>query len=213
MIALLASDRVARAPSHQAAKPGPNHWQTERNRIPEGGVCLGVRTRLDHDFEAFVRARSASLLRTAVFLVGDVEHGQDILQQALWRTHQHWSRVLDPDAYARKALVNLARDRHRLATRRVMESVLTDATEPVSDDAANAVIDRDELMSALRSVPAKQRATLVLRFWDDLSVEETAAVLECSPGTVKSNTSRGLTKLRDVLNSDQQADAETGHTP
>ena len=187
--------------------------ETERNPFPEGGVYVAVRNRLDHDFEAFVLARSASLLHTAVFLVGDVEHGQDILQQALWRTHKNWNRVLDPDAYVRKVLVNLAHDRRRRFGRRVSESALTDAVRPVVADAANALVERDALMSALRSVPARQRATLVLRFWDDLTVEETAAVMECSPGTVKSNTSRGLTKLREVLTSQQEADAETGHTP
>jgi len=171
-----------------------------------------VRTKLDHDFEEFVRGRSATLLHTAVFLVGDVEHGQDILQQALWQTHRHWGHVDDPAAYVRKALVNLARNRYRRAGRRVLETALTDAVHPVVADAAIALIERGSLMSALRLVPAKQRATLVLRFWDDLSVEETAAVLECSPGTVKSNTSRGLMKLREVLDNQERADAETGRS-
>jgi RNA polymerase sigma-70 factor (sigma-E family) len=155
---------------------------------------------LDESFEAFVRARSSALLRTAVLLTGDVHHGQDLLQEALWRTHRRWSSAGDnPEAYVRKVLVNLAHDRYRRTVRRVRETVLSAATPNASDDAVTGLVERDELFQALRSLPSRQRATLVLRFWEDLSIQQTADLLGCSAGTVKSTTSKALLRLRDVI--------------
>ena len=155
---------------------------------------------LDESFEAFVRARSSALLRTSVLLTGDVHHGQDLLQEALWRTHRHWSSASDnPEAYVRKTLVNLAHDRYRTALRRVRETVLNAAAVDPTDDAVAGLVERDALFQGLRTLPSRQRATLVLRFWEDLSIQQTADLLGCSTGTVKSTTSKALLKLRAAI--------------
>jgi RNA polymerase sigma-70 factor (sigma-E family) len=154
--------------------------------------------RLGSDFDEFVVGRSPALLRTAVLLVGDRDDAEDLLQTALLRVARHWSRALDnPDAYTRRILVNLAYD-HSRRRRRHPESTLGAVPDrPVSDAATHD--DRDSLLEALQRLPERQRATVVLRFWEDLSVAETAALLECSEGTVKSTTSKALAKLRHVL--------------
>jgi RNA polymerase sigma-70 factor (sigma-E family) len=161
---------------------------------------------LDADFEAFVVGRSPALLRTAVLLTGDRYDAEDLLQTALLRVARHWSRALDhPDAYTRRVLVNLAVDRTR--RRRRHPERLGDVPEQPGLTVRIAVEDRDELLDALRALPARQRATVVLRFWEDLSVAETAGLLGCTEGTVKSATSKALARLRTVLTSlDEGAD-------
>jgi RNA polymerase sigma-70 factor (sigma-E family) len=178
-----------------------------------------MRTKLDREFEEFVRGRSASLLRTAILLCGDRHRADDLLQQALWRTHRHWDDALrNPEAYARRVLVNLAHDGRRNARRRVVETRFDDASQQVgapSDrlDPVSAIVERDALLDALRRLPARQRAALVLRFWDDMSVDETAQALDCSPGTVKSNTSKGLVHLRALLDAHAEVKPGSGRTP
>ena len=173
----------------------------------------------DPDFEDFAVRRSGALLRTAVFLTGDHHVAEDLLQTALVRTAARWRQAHDhPEAYVRQVLVNLVRDSSRLRLRRVREIALErphrDGAEPadagfLGDDAvvrhwtarsAETEVDtRDELLRALRRLPARQRAAVVLRFWEELSVTETAAAMGCTEGTVKSATSRGLGALRQVL--------------
>lgn len=153
--------------------------------------------RLGTDFDEFVIGRSPGLLRTAVLLLGDPADAEDVLQTALIRLARHWHRALDnPDAYVRRALVNLARD-HARRKRRKPEAL--GAVPDVAAAAAAPAEDRDDLLRVLRELPERQRATVVLRFWEDLSVTETAHVLGCSEGTVKSTTSKALAHLRDVL--------------
>lgn len=167
---------------------------------------------LDADFEQFVYARAGSLLRIAILLVGDPDDAQDLLQQALWRAYRHWGRALEyPEAYVRACLVNLAHDRWRLARRRVREVLLSEHAHAVEADNVDAVLERDSIMTALRALPNRQRATIVLRFWEDLSVEETASTMGCSIGTVKSNTSKALARLRTVMD-EQRSELETGGT-
>jgi RNA polymerase sigma-70 factor (sigma-E family) len=157
---------------------------------------VGVR-RLGPDFEDFVIGRSAALLRTAVLLLGDRDDAEDLLQTALLRVARHWPRALDnPDAYTRRVLVNLAYD-HSRRRRRHPESLEAVPDVASADDATAE--DRDILLDALRALPERQRATVVLRFWEDLSVADTAALLGCSEGTVKSTTSKALVRLRGVL--------------
>jgi RNA polymerase sigma-70 factor (sigma-E family) len=156
---------------------------------------VGV-SRLGSDFDEFVVGRSPALLRTAVLLLGDRNDAEDLLQTALLRVARHWSRALEnPDAYTRRVLVNLAHD-HARRRRRHPESLNGVPDGPSPQIASEG---RDELLSALRALPERQRATIVLRFWEDLSVAETAALLGCSEGTVKSATSKALARLRDVL--------------
>lgn len=182
------------------------------NRPNVLGVYKTVATSLDREFEEFVLGRSAALLRMAVLLVGDVHHAQDLLQVALWRTSRHWREASHhPDAYVRKALVTLTHDRRRERRRRVTEVSQASDCDPAARDDVARLVERDRLVRTLRQLPHRQRVTLVLRFWEDLSVEETAKVLKCSTGSVKSNTSHGLAKLR-VLLVDGAHDASIGGT-
>jgi RNA polymerase sigma-70 factor (sigma-E family) len=161
-------------------------------------------------FEAFVEGASSRLLRTAYLLSGDRGHAEDLVQSALLRTARRWPRARrQPEAYARRVLVNLAKDRWRTRRRRVTEVTVDaglSADVAVTDD---DVPDRERLLAAVRTLPAGQRAVLVLRFFDDLSVAATAAALDCSEGTVKSQTSRALDRLRSVLDQERKnADAD-----
>lgn len=154
------------------------------------------------DFDEFVVGRSAALLRTAVLLCGgDVQAGEDLLQQALLKVAVRWRSAQDsPTAYTRAALVNLAHDRHRWLRRRPAEEPWTSVAERgTTAPDVEAAINRDAVMTALRALPARQRVAVVLRYWEDLSVEETAHLMDCSTGTVKSNASRGLDRLRVLL--------------
>ena len=148
-------------------------------------------------FDAFVAASSDRLLRTAYLLCGDRGHAEDIVQTALMRTAKHWGSAKDqPEAYARRVVVNLTKDRWRSLGRRPMELPLEiDVAIPSS----GAELDRDALLRAAQQLPPGQRAVLVLRYFEDLSVEDTAACLGCTTGTVKSQTSRALENLRSAL--------------
>jgi RNA polymerase sigma-70 factor (sigma-E family) len=147
--------------------------------------------------EAFVAERGDRLLRTASLLAGSRDAGEDLLQSALERLLRNRRRIDgDPERYVRRTLYNLAVDgwrRQRLWQRR---AVLT-APDPPADPAA-AVDLRDAIIRMLVQLPPRQRAILVLRYFEDLSEAETAAALSCSVGTVKSATSRGLARLREL---------------
>jgi RNA polymerase sigma-70 factor (sigma-E family) len=149
-------------------------------------------------FDGFVTSSSNRLLRTAYLLCGDRGHAEDLVQTALMRTARRWRQAREaPEAYARRVLVNLAKDRHRQLRRRPREASLE--IDVIDRAAPASATDHDELMQAFRRLPDGQRAVLALRFFDDLSVSETAAALGCSAGTVKSQTSRALLSLRSAL--------------
>jgi RNA polymerase sigma-70 factor (sigma-E family) len=170
------------------------------HRTPDG-VLMSMKT--GQEFEDFVRERSAVLLRTAYALVGDYGHAEDLLQTTLLRTARRWAAARDaPEAYARRVLVNLCRDRVRWLRRRPPESALIEGTEPPDqpDQLAELVDQRQYIVQALMRLPAGQRHVMVLRFLEDLSVAETADLLGISTGTVKSYTSRALSGLRVALN-------------
>jgi RNA polymerase sigma-70 factor (sigma-E family) len=138
-----------------------------------------IRNQLDRGFEEFAAARMSSLLRTAVFLTGDRGKAEDLLQTALLRTARRWRAVRDqPDAYVRKVLVNLTRDEWRSSRRRPVEVRLTDE-QPVASprDPAADFGEREELLAALRQLPPRQRTAVTLRFWEGLSITETAALM------------------------------------
>ena len=152
-------------------------------------------------FDRFVLDRSTALLRLAVLLVGDRGHAEDLLQTALLRLSVRWRSVqAHPEAYVRRVLVNLARDRWRHRARRVAEAEMTESAHATTArDPADAVVDRDVLRRALAALPRRQREVMVLRFFADLSVAETAATLRTSEGTVKAHTSRAVARLRQAL--------------
>ncbi|WP_083419059.1 MULTISPECIES: SigE family RNA polymerase sigma factor [unclassified Pseudofrankia] len=156
-------------------------------------------------FEEFVAGSANRLLLSAVLLVGgDRAAGEDLLQGAFERTYRHWSRVAEgqPEAYVRRALVNAATSRWRRLRARVTEvPLLTEHGHggfgPQIADHAEALSARDGLTRALRTLPPRQRAIVVLRYLDDLPEAEVAALLGCSVGSVRSQASRGLARLRD----------------
>ena len=148
-------------------------------------------------FDAFVTACSDRLVRSAYLLCGDREHAEDIVQTALMRTARQWRRArANPEAYARRVVVNLTKDRWRNLGRRPAELPLEVDVQAPED---TRVLDRQVLLRAAQHLPEGQRAVLVLRYFDDLSVEDTAAALGCTTGTVKSQTARALDNLRAAL--------------
>ncbi|MEI6372494.1 MAG: SigE family RNA polymerase sigma factor [Actinomycetes bacterium] len=153
------------------------------------------------EFTAFVREHGDGLLRYARLLVPDAVEAEDLIQTALLRLSRRWSDGLDsPVAYMRTTLVNLAKDgaRRRHLVPRPVAVIEPNRPEPDSD-MAEAIAARERLDTLLAALPPKQRATVVLRIVDGLSEAETAKVLGCSPGTVKSNLARGLDKVRENL--------------
>ncbi|WP_460391869.1 SigE family RNA polymerase sigma factor [Actinophytocola sediminis] len=153
-------------------------------------------------FDKFVEDRSTALLRTALLLTGDRGHAEDLLQTTLLRTLRRWSKArAAPEAYARQVLVNLSKDRIRARSRRPAEAAMPTEVDilPAVDAGYDRVADRRVVLDALAELPLRQRQVVVLRFVEDLSVEQTAELLSCSTGTVKSYTSRALTRLRELL--------------
>ena len=151
-------------------------------------------------FAEFVEASSGRLVRTAYLVVGDLAEAEDLAQEALAKVAQRWPRVrqmASPYGYARRVLFNLALEADR-RRRRDPEPVAV-LPEVTADDSTELVIARDVLANAIPLLPPRQRATLVLRYWEQLTEAETAEVLGCSVGTVKSQTSKAIQRLREVL--------------
>lgn len=158
----------------------------------------------DEAFAAYVAARRPQLFRAAWLLTGDAHRAEDVVQAALTRLYVAWPRVQRADsidAYVRRAVVNAHVDEGRRPWRR--EAAAGDALpEPAVAGPEVAVEEHDALWAALRRLPAGQRRVVVLRHWWGLSVEETAADLNVSTGTVKSQTSVALATLREALAED-----------
>ena len=146
------------------------------------------------DFEEFVAARSDGLLRTAYLLTRDHGLAEDLVQTALAKAWSAWSRIDgDPEPYVRKVLVNTYASWWRRKWNGETPHEDVQETGVGSGDDPDS---RTDLWAALGRLPKRQRAVVVLRFFEDLSEAETARVLECSAGTVKSQTSKALAKLR-----------------
>ena len=150
-------------------------------------------------FDDFVRSRSTGLLRVAYLLTGDRHAAEDLLQEVLEQMYVRWRRIEGaPEAYARRALVNRATNRWRSRARRPETPFEARHEQPRPDHGEDVAL-RSAVLAALRDLPARQRAAVVLRYLDDLPVHEVAEALGCSEGTVKSNAARGLDRLRRVL--------------
>lgn len=166
-----------------------------------GARAGGGGTDVDEEFHAYVAARSPALLRTAYLLTGDRYDAEDLLQTALAKTYLAWGRIREHgalDGYVRRTMVNTNTSWWR-RRRHLTEHPVAEPPERVdSTDQAGATVLADVLWQALGRLPKRQRAALVLRFYEDLSEAETAAALGISVGTVKSTTSRGLARLREV---------------
>ncbi|MEE4546676.1 SigE family RNA polymerase sigma factor [Streptomyces sp. V4-01] len=151
-------------------------------------------------FEEWVAARGPRLLRVAWLLTGDAHLAEDLLQTVLARIWPKWPRIAgeNPEAYARKALVHT----HASWWRRRWRGELPHGELPDRVSTADPFADVDleqALAEAIRALPVRQRAVVVLRYFEDLSVAETAEVLRCSEGTVKSQASKALNSLRGRL--------------
>jgi RNA polymerase sigma-70 factor (sigma-E family) len=155
------------------------------------------------DFDEFVAGNLEQLLKTAYLITWDASEAEDLAQECLFKVARRWPRVrrmAQPAAYARRVLINVSLDDARGRARRRAE---LDWSLSVPDGPARDLFagleTRDELLDALARLTPRQRAVLVLRYFNDLTEADTAEVLGCSPGTVKSNASRGLARLREVL--------------
>ena len=148
-------------------------------------------------FRQFVTARSAALLRSAYLLVGDRGKAEDLLQVTFLKTYLQWRRIKDPGAaegYARRVMVNTATSWWRRRTYR--ERPVDAVPEHGGTDEIAARVEHDAMWQQLQGLPVKQRAVVVLRYYEGMSEAEIAEVLDISRGTVKSHASRALGTLR-----------------
>ena len=157
--------------------------------------------RQDTEFREFMHARWPAMVRLAYGLTGDQGHAEDVAQAAFARAYASWPRVGrsgDPDAYVRQIVINENRNRFRKrrVAERLTDSVLIDGPWT---DATRESDERSALIAALQRLGPRQRAVIVLRYWLDLTEQETAAALNCSVGTVKSQASRALATLRESI--------------
>lgn len=160
-------------------------------------------------FCEFVAARQQALLRTAYLLTSDLHSAEDLVQISLAKAYLAWDRLREPraiEAYVRKIMVNEHTSWWRRAWRRNERSTDELPESPVVRDDPAAFEQRDAMWELVQTLAPKQRATVVLRFYEDLSEAETARILGCSVGTVKSQTSRALASLRGRLSSDTNAE-------
>jgi RNA polymerase sigma-70 factor (sigma-E family) len=156
------------------------------------------------EFSEFALARAGALQRAAYLMVGDSQLAQDLVQEALTKTYVAWPRLRDPrnaEAYCRKAITTTAISWFRRKgwnNERPTEHLPDDVSSGNAGHEAT-LAERDAVWRAMRQLPPRQRAALVLRFYDDLSEAQTAEAMGCAVGTVKSQVAAGLAKLRDQL--------------
>ena len=168
---------------------------------------------MDHldEFTVFAQARQGHMRRLAFLLCGNWDDAQDLAQTALLNLCLHWNRVRRADAvdaYAHKVLIHAYLSDSKKRRRDQLRA--TDFTVKAERDLSSRPPEQPELrmtlLAALDELAPRGRAVLVLRFWEDLSVEATAAALGCSTGNVKSQTSRALARLREILGDSLEAD-------
>ncbi|MCD4524479.1 SigE family RNA polymerase sigma factor [Nocardioides sp. cx-173] len=157
----------------------------------------------DISFEEFVTARRAALLRTAYLLTGHPDDAEDLLQVSLAKAYPHWRRLSDrPEPYVRRIMARESVDRWR--ARRWRETLTALPVEPATSDESDAHDRRLELARALQALSPRQRAVVVLRYFDDLTERETARLLGISVGTVKSHAREALARLRHALTLEEE---------
>ncbi|MFB7673718.1 SigE family RNA polymerase sigma factor [Kitasatospora purpeofusca] len=152
----------------------------------------------DAEFNAFVTGAWPRLMRTAFLLTGERYLAEDVVQTALERTYAAWGRVTkadEPYAYVRRIVINEHARRFR---RRVPEQLVNAVPERTGPDGFARLDERAALLEALGTLPPGQRQAVVLRYWEDLSESQAAAAMGCSVGTVKSQASKGIAKLREL---------------
>ena len=154
----------------------------------------------EDDFRQYVAGRQRALLRTAWLLTGDWGAAEDLVQTALVRAWPHWGRIgggRGADAYVRKIMLNTSTDwRSRRWRGEIPTGDLPEAAGQGRPDAGDAAAVQQALLAAVRTLPPRQRAVVVLRYFDDLPEDEVATIMGCSVGTVKSQASRAIATLR-----------------
>jgi RNA polymerase sigma-70 factor (sigma-E family) len=165
-----------------------------------------MRSHAEAEFKEYVAARSHALWHTAYLMCGDAHHAEDLVQTALMKLYGAWHKVErseSREAYVRRILVRCLIDEKRRGWRR--EHPVASLPEVAVAGGFDGVEtgERDAALRALAQLAPRQRATLVLRFWEDQSIEQTAHAMGCSTGTVRSQTARGLATLRGLLLAEQ----------
>jgi RNA polymerase sigma-70 factor (sigma-E family) len=151
----------------------------------------------EQDFTAFVAARRRVLLRAAYALSGDQHTAEDLVQSALTKAASRWTRIRgEPEHYVRVALYREFVSGWRRRRRRPESIVATVPDQVTTGDPADRSVDRLAIRALIATLPPRQRAVIVLRYLEDMSVEEVAAILGCTRGTVGSQTTRALVHLR-----------------
>jgi RNA polymerase sigma-70 factor (sigma-E family) len=159
------------------------------------------------DFDEWVAQRGAALLRFAYLLTRDHARAEEAVQDALIAAYSRWTRICrgqDPEAYVRRSIVNADISRWRRFLRR--ETPTPDpAAERAGADLADAQAEQDAVWTLCATLPTKQRAAVVLRYYEDLPDAEIADILDCSPATVRSQIHRALATLRTTLTTAEEA--------
>ena len=157
----------------------------------------------EREFASFVRANTSALLRTAYLLTGTALGAEELVQDTLVRLYPKWDRVASADvpiAYVRRSIANAFVNEYRRPARRELAvEIVPDRADYV--DGVAQLADRDEAWALLRTLPERQRAALVMRFFHDWADGEIADALGCRPGTVRSLISRGLAAMREQTTS------------
>jgi RNA polymerase sigma-70 factor (sigma-E family) len=162
----------------------------------------------EQDFAEYFAAKRDAVRRTAYLLCGDWHRADDLAQTAFVALHRKWHRIRDraaTDAYVRRTLVRASIDESRRPWRREQQVERLPEPEPASGRLDEQVATRADLLAGLRTVPPKQRAVLVLRYFEGLDVAGVAKALGCSEGNVKSQPARGLANLREALGEEVEA--------
>ncbi|HVM09334.1 MAG TPA: RNA polymerase sigma factor [Acidimicrobiales bacterium] len=149
----------------------------------------------DHALERLYRSERTSMVRLAHLLTGSADVGEELVHEAFLKVRRNWHAAVNPPAYLRTTVVNLCRSYHRTLARQ--------RDRIVAVPTAHLDPDIDEMWDALGGLNSRQRTALVLRYYEDLSVDEIARLMDCRPGTVKSLIHRGLARLKETIDRDQ----------
>lgn len=172
---------------------------------PAGGPDQALEGAQGGSFGALYLQHRTSALRLAYLLCGDAERAEEAVAEAFSQVYPHWrtGKVADAGAYVRKAVVNELRSRGRRRLLEIREERRRTVDRTTLDDVAQQAVERDRITTALAALPTRQRAAVVLRFYEDLPESQVAAALGISVGTVKSSVSRGLVRLRAALQEEE----------
>jgi RNA polymerase sigma-70 factor (sigma-E family) len=200
----VAPDRRAGEPLPEAEDPGPDAAGAVPARPSVAPADLVTPEPLD--FDAVFAEQHDRLLRIAGLLCGDRDEAEDVVAEVFARTYRHWKKggIDDISAYLRRGVVNEVRSRWRKRSVRRRIDARRSRDDIVDAPGADAAVgEADRLQVALLELPERQRSAIVLRFYDDRSEAETAAVLGVPLGTVKSSVSRGLARLAELLGEEE----------